>query len=87
MICCSTRCERYNECGNTVDAARDLPGYYDTVEPLYMWGSASIGIDKDGNIINEAHYVCGPLGNWGLFFPKDASTYDYRKEKINVIWE
>lgn len=80
MICCSTNCERYNECGNTVDAAKDtfnaLRGYYDTIEHLYTWGTASIGMDTEGNVISEANYVCGPLGNWGLFFPKNKPVYE-----------
>ena len=72
MLCCSTNCEKYETCGRAVGHGKTLSltsNMWDIVEPLLYWGSASYGLDKDGNVDIKENYVCGPSGNWGMYIP------------------
>ena len=65
MICISTRCPKYNECAATVAATG-----FECCEPFDSFGYGSISLEK-----SEFKYMCGPLGNYALFRPKNNSGY------------
>lgn len=73
MVCCSITCPKREECGLTIKNYRCPPGTFETVEDLSSFGSGSFGIDKDGNVHAETHYVCGPRGDFALFIRSDLT--------------
>ena len=65
MLCCSD-CTRARKCMRAVCNNED-----DATQPVENWlnyGSCSIQW-KDGKVVKEENYVCGPQGNWSMFKP------------------
>jgi len=60
MICISSNCPRYSECGMTVQHTQ-----FEDCEDLYSFGYGIISKDK-----TEFHHECGPFSDYKLFFKK-----------------
>lgn len=63
MLCCSSHCERYNDCARAMihNVSKE-----EQIENLYSYGSCSIQW-VDGEIVKNENYICGPAGNWSMF--------------------
>ena len=61
MLCCSSECDRKEQCALYYLHSQPEHRKYDNVESLatYGWGTAG----------GETHYDCGPLGDYKMFTP------------------
>ena len=67
MICISTNCPRYKECGRAFPNFKE-DGQMHSVEPLLYWGSGSYTYNAETKQVEVKNdYVCGPEGNWGMY--------------------
>ena len=65
MLCCSSDCEKYTQCAHS---GINNPG---SIEQIIDWarhGSCSIQY-KDGRVVKEEHYDCGPTSNYAMYTP------------------
>lgn len=68
MLCCSTECDRKDQCALYYLNPQPEHRKYDNVESLaaYGWGTAG----------EETHYDCGSLGDYKMFTPLvQSKTY------------
>jgi hypothetical protein len=67
MLCCSSQCPKYKECGRAIINNENC---FEQVENLYSHGWCSISGKSDGTVEYTSHSDCGPCGNYAMFYPR-----------------
>lgn len=77
MACCSSQCERRHLCAHYINNPRETNGY-ESVESYYWFGSGSISSEG-----YEAHYWCGPHGDWRMFTPINVELLKKQRDALD----
>lgn len=82
MLCCSSECDRKEQCALYYLHPQPEHRKYDNLESLATYGWGKIGIDGCEN-----YYDCGPLGDYKMFTPLVQSKTYIEKESLLAYLE